>query len=167
MFAKYYILLYSLLMLQELLQDASLRQARLLPPLFQHSAVQSTDTAPFPLIQCIQYSSDVSLASTLDEYSRLLCYSFFFSYQTMIHQMSMEPRSQTPPPSATTRRAPTVLTTGSSQLARTSQVGSQAGGLRLFDLYPPLFVLAILWQNLTNYVCTQILCVYDFEFGSL
>src|SRR3954467_12468548 len=38
---------------------------------------------------------------------------------------------------------------------------SQAGGLAFRSVPLMIFVLAFLRQNLTNYVCTQILCLYN------
>src|SRR3954471_8252712 len=68
-------------------------------------------------------------------------------------QLTLEPRS---------RRTPTEpSTTSSTPLTRSSLVvpRQEASPFRSVSL---IFVLTFLRKNLTNYVCTQILCLYNF-----
>ena len=135
-----------------MLEDASLPQARLSPSLLAFCSLVHR-YSPFPLIQMhTQFRSDVSLASTLDEYSQLLCY-LFVPYTRLLRpgDGSQEPDDTTddyyyPEGSYYYVMAADDL----EQLG-----GSQAGGIA-FSIDVP-FVLAFLRQTCLTYVCTQIL----------
>src|SRR3954467_10879606 len=68
-------------------------------------------------------------------------------------QSTLEPRSRSTPVE------PTM--TSSTPLTRSSFGSSQEGGLAFLSVSLMIFVLAFLRQSLTNYVCTQILCLYN------
>src|ERR1041385_1665783 len=91
--------------------------------------------------------ADVRLAGMLDTH---LCFiSPFFALPDRPLQSTLEPRSRSTPEATTM--------TSSSMLTRSSLVDprQEASPFRSVSLMS--FVLAFLRQNLTNYVCTQIL----------
>src|ERR1041385_8738021 len=95
--------------------------------------------------------ADVRLAGMLDTH---LCFIFpFFILPDRPLQSTLEPRSKSTSEATTT--------TSSSLSTRSSSVDprQEASPFRYVSLMS--FVLAFLRQNLTNYVCTQILCSYD------
>ena len=95
------------------------------------------------------------LASTLDEYSRLFCSPFSPFPILDCCDQTLEPRSQTPPSTTTTREVPTTTCSPLTTI-RSSLGGSQAGGMHLVWSVSQ-FVLAFLRQTCLTYVCTQIL----------
>src|SRR3954471_23961597 len=101
---------------------------------------------------CILLSS---LGLSLAEYARYspLLYFPLFALPDRPLQSTLEPRSRSTPEATTT--------TSSTPQTRSSSGGSQAGGLAFRFVPLVIFVLAFLRQNLTNYVCTQILCLYN------
>ena len=126
------------------------------PPLFWHSAVQSTDMAPLHIYPCI--CSVVPCLRVL-WMSTHGCFSPSFPLSLLpgCRNQMLESRSQTPP-STTTPTTLEVTTTTCCPLMTTwsSLGGSQAGGLRLFRSVSQ-FVLAFIRQTCLTYVCTQIL----------
>ena len=113
----YIILLYSLLMLQDCFKMLVFDRLGLFPfiPAFLQYSPQiyphSFDTMHFSIVPMLVLR--VLWMSTHG------CFAILFPIPTWWNQ-TMESRSQTPPQMPTTRRVLTVLTTGSSQLARTS-----------------------------------------------
>src|SRR3954466_11163118 len=92
-----------------------------------------------------------SLVLSLAEYARyspLLISPLCFIYPDCCDQ-TLAPRSRSTP------EAPT--TTSSSSLTRSSSEVPRQEALPFRSVSLMLFVLALLRQNLTNYVCTQIL----------
>src|SRR3954462_12111653 len=101
--------------------------------------------------------ADVRLAGMLDTH---LCFIFpLYVLPDRPLQSTLEPRSRSTP-EATTTTSSTPLTKSSLEFPGRRPRLSICVSLMSF-------VLAFLRQNLTNYVCTQILCLYNFVFGSL
>ena len=117
------------------------------PPLILAFCSSVHRYCPFTQIPMHMHSRSL-VASTLDEYSWLLCSLFFPRFPLLLgcRNQTLEPRIQTPP-STTTRITLEVPTTTCRPLTttRSSLGGSQAGCLRLFRSVSQ-FVLAILWQ---------------------
>src|SRR3954466_326389 len=128
-------------------------------PLLWFSVFQSTTyNLFFPLKTCIMLSSGRKTRGYA-RYSPLLYFSPPFVLPDRPLQSTLEPRSRSTPEANTTTsssRRPGVV----SQAPR-----QEASPFRSVSLM--WFVLAFLRQYLTNYVCTQILCLYNFVFGSV
>src|SRR4051812_47399021 len=89
----------------------------------------------------------VRLAGMLD--THLALFPPFFVFHDRPLQSSLEPRSRSTP------EVPT--TTSSSSLTRSSSEDRRQEASPFRSVSLMLFVLAFLRQNLTNYICTQIL----------
>src|SRR3954447_15706174 len=82
-----------------------------------------------------------------------VCFTFLFALPDRPLQSTLEPRSRSTP-EATTTTSSTPLTRSSLEFpGRRPRLSIRVSLMS--------FVLAFLRQNLTNYVCTQILCLYN------
>ena len=136
----YDITIYSLLMLQDCLK--MLVFDRLGLSLYSGILQSVQRYSPIPLIPVHkQHRSDVSLASTLDEYSQLLCSSFPpYPYDDTSDDGAQEPDDAA---GAFYQEGPDGTYYWVEPADQDQLGGSQAGGLRLFD-HVSLFVLAYL-----------------------
>src|SRR3954468_4487764 len=93
-------------------------------------------------------------------YSRYSPFLYFplFALPDRPLQPTLEPWSRSTPEATTT--------TSSSPLTKSSSVDPRQEASPFRSVPLMLFVLAFLRQNFTNYVCTQIFCLYDYVFGS-
>ena len=119
-----------------------------LPPLFWHAAVRSPDTN-LSFDTSAFLSIDIMLASTLDEYSRLLCYPLFPLLSSL---RLMQPDGGSMEPDATPADYYLLLRGAHRRpgVVRRSQAGGLASSI--VDVCASLLKA----KTCLNYVCTQI-----------